>query len=248
MVVEAMDVPDPDESAFDAGEVFQHGQFLFTTGLRAGEIAEVRSHGGEILFTYRSFANVVAVVASLVAAIVGLAGLAGTALLTAEGAPLRALSALALTAVFFWMILRLVPRTSVTLFDGMRPVLTIAQHSHFPVARYRVARGDGQPIGELARSALARLGRNRWRILQEGRLVGEAGEDRLREALIRKILGKFSHRWETNVHIEHGGMPAGKILRRPDETGQTDVLVIEDETLDPRLSVALATIVLGSET
>ena len=238
--------PYPGPLPADEEELFRHPRLFFSTGLRAGETAHIRTAGGETVLTYRSFAHVTGIIAALVAAIVALAGLAGAALLVAEKAPLRAAAVLVLTAVFTVLIARLVPRTSVTLHEGTRPVLSIVQTSLFPTSSFTVT-SNGHTVGELTRGPLARLARNRWSILQEDRLVGEAWEEPLGQALARKLLGKFSRRWEADVRIESGGLEAGTIRRRPDASGQLDYLETTGETLDPRLAVALATVILGSE-
>lgn len=229
------------------GDAFGARRYFFATGVHAGETAAVRDEDGTTLFTYRGFAHVVGVIAALVAAIVGLAGLAATALLLAERAPLRAAGALTLTAIFTFLIVRLVPRTSVTLHHGTRPVLSVVQTSHFPTARYSVA-AEGQVLGELAHPLLSRIGRNRWLILQGDRLVAEASEESFRSAMGRKFFGKFSRRWQADIVVESGGIPAARIHRRDGDGSRSDYLDLTGDTLEPRLAVALATIVFGSET
>lgn len=227
------------ESAMGA---FAHTAFHFTTGLRAGEVAQVRGAGGEVLLTYRSFASIVGVIAALVAGIVAIAGIAAMLLLIAEEAPIRALIALALTLAFSFVIAMLAPRTNVTLYEESQPALTIAQRALFPTARYAVSAPNGAELAELRKSFLSRLGRNRWRIFQGGRLLGEAREHSLGGALLRKLFGKFSRRFETDVDITSGGLAAGRILRR-----RGDVLEVTSDALDRRVLVALATLVLGRE-
>ena len=227
------------ESAMGA---FAQTEYHFTTGLHAGELAQVRGPNGEVLLTYRAFATIVGVIAAFVAGIVVLAGMAATLLLVAEKSPVRALIALILTFVFAFVIALLAPRTNVPLYQESQPALTIAQRAMFPVAVYAVSAPNGAQLAELRKSFLSRLGRNRWRIFQNGRLVGEAREASLFGALLRKLFGKFSRRFETDVHITSGGFPVGRILRR-----RADVLEITSDALDRRVVVALATLVLGRE-
>lgn len=226
---------------------FSHTRYRFTTGLRAGEVANVTGEQGEILLSYRSFASVVGVVAALVSAIVGLAGIAAVLFLLAEGAPVRAIAALGLTLIFAFFIAMLVPHISVTLYDEHHPALTIAQRATHPGTSYIVATPNGTTLAELRKSAFSRLGRHRWKILQEGRLLAEAREESWPRAMVRKVLGKFSRRYETNFVIESGGIEAGRILRRPDAHGATDVLELTSDALDRRIAVALAVLVLGRE-
>lgn len=226
---------------------FSHGRYRFTTGLPAGEIATILDGSDATLLTYRSFSSILGVVAMLMTAIVGFAGAAAVVFLVAEQQLLRAAAAAVLTAVFTWFITLLVPRTTVTLFGASgQPELTISQTSMFPSARWLVTTPDGNVIGEIRRAALSRLGRHRWVIARERQYLAEANEQGFVRALFRKVAGKFSRRFETNVLITSGPIPAGRIVRRR-ENGQADFLELTGDVLDPRLAVALATIVLGSE-
>jgi hypothetical protein len=187
-----------------------------------------------------------------VAGIVIIAGAAAALFLFAEQRAGAATAALVLSLAFAGVIATLVPRTRVTLFDGATPVLTIAQRSRlsFPASAYAVVAPDGQTIGTLRRSALARLGKNRWMIAAppDQRGVAFAVEHSLGLALTRKILGKFSRRYEVDYHITDHGIPAGDIIRRPDSSGDVDVLQLENNaTLDRRVAVALATLIFGAE-
>lgn len=200
-----------------------------------------------MLLSYRSFASVVGIVAALVSAIVAIAGLAAVIFLLAENEPLRAAAAAVLTTVFAFFITLLVPRVSVTLYDEHNPALTLSQKTVFPSAAYVVATPNGAAIAELRRAFFSRIGRNRWTIVQDGRVIGEAVEESFGRALLRKVLGKFHRRFETNLSIDHGGIPVGRIVRRPDPEGRVDVLEVTNDALDRRVAVALATLVLGRE-
>jgi hypothetical protein len=221
--------------------------FRFRTGIRAGEIAPIRDETDRVVLTYRSFASVVGIVGGLVAGIVLAVGFAAVVFLIAERSPVRAAIALALTLIFAFVIALLVPRTNVTLYDDSHPALTIAQQSVFPTASYVVATPNGATLALLRKSFLSRLTRNRWTIWQEGRYVGDGREESLARALRRKLLGKFSRRSEADVLIEYGGLEAGRVIRRPDEQGRMDLLVLESDALDRRVAVALATLILGRE-
>jgi len=226
---------------------FAKTRYRFTTGVRAGEIVHVRGDNDEVLLTYRSFASIVGIVAALVSAIVAAAGIAAVVVLVVDKEPVRAAAALVLTIVFIIFISLLAPRTNVTLYDNGHPALTISQRGAFPSATYIVAAPNGAHLGELRRSFLARLGRNRWTILLDGRYLGEAMEDSWSGALLRKLAGKFSRRFQTDVHIHVGGLDVGRIVRRPDAQGRTDALELTNDALDRRVAVALATLVLGRE-
>ena len=236
-----MEIEPPTEPLPPLG-AFASTRYRFTTGLRAGETATIRGANDEVLLTYRSFASIVGVIAAFLAGIVALAGAAGVLLLVYQGAPLRAVIALVLTLAFALLIAMLVPRTNVTLYEANRPALTIAQLAVFPGATYVVSAPNGAQLAELRKSVFSRLGRNRWTITQEGRYLGEAREDSFSGAILRKLFGKFSRRFETDVVLTYGGMEAGRILRR-----SGDMLELTSDTLDRRVAVGLATMVLGRE-
>jgi hypothetical protein len=239
--------PEPPPPPPAARSQFSETEYRFTTGLRAGEVAAIRGADDRVLLSYRSFASVTGVVAALVSAIVAFAGIAGVALLLAEQAPFRALLALILTLAFSSVIALLVPRVNVTLYDEHNPVLTISQRAVFPTSTFLVTTPNGATLAEFRKTALSRLGRNRWTILHDGRYVGEAIEHSLAGAIARKFLGKFNRSFETNVNIAFGGVLAGRIVRRPDAHGRMDVLELSGNALDARVAVALATLVLGRE-
>jgi hypothetical protein len=67
-------------------------------------------------------------------------------------------------------------------------------------------------------------------------------EESLSRALLRKVAGKFSRRYEANLHIDYLGKDVGTIARR----GAEDVLELHGH-IDCRVAVALATLILGSE-
>ena len=210
----------------------------------AGETVRIRDDEGNVLFTYRSFASVIGIVAALVASIVVVTGIAASFFLLAENNAATALVALVLSLFFALVIVALVPPVNVTLFNDSSPALTIAQKSRgsFPGTTFAVVTPEGTPIGVLRKSFFSQLGRNRWRI--EG--GGYAVEESLSRALLRKLAGKFSNRFEANVII-YTPYEAARIIRRPDAHGDVDVLEITGSGADPRMLVALATLVLGSE-
>jgi hypothetical protein len=226
---------------------FAETHYRFTTGLRAGEVATIRASDDRVLLSYRSFASVSGIIAALVSAIVALAGIAAVLFLLAEQAPFRAIAALGLTMFFATVIAMLVPRANVTLYDDQHPALTVSQMAVFPTPSYVVTTPNGAVLAELRKSFFSRLGRNRWTIWQDGRFLGDAIEESFFGALVRKVLGKFSRAFETNVRIAYGGLEAGRIIRRPGPDGRADVLDVTTDALDRRVAVALATLVLGRE-
>jgi len=232
---------------------FTKTRYHFMTGLPAGEAARVRDDEGNIVLTYRSFASVIGIVAALVAAIVVVAGAAGTLFLVAEGRPIAAIGAVVLCVFFTGLIAMLVPATSVTLYEGSAPALTISQRSRFsfPAATHAIATPDGRTLALVRKSVFSRLGRNRWRIVSasDGRTTGYALEESLGRALVRKVMGKFNRNLETNLALQYLGHPAGWIVRRPEGDGRADILDLSAATpaIDRRVAVGVATLVLGSE-
>lgn len=200
-----------------------------------------------MLLSYRAFASAVGIVAALVSGIVLVVGLASVVFLLSQQSLFRAVAALALTLAFSFVIALLVPRTNVTLYDDGTPALTISQRAVFPSATYVVAAPNGTTLAMLRKSFLSRLGRNGWAIVHEGRVIGEAREEGFGRALVRKLLGKFSRRFETNVVIEHGRIPTGTIVRRAHPGARLDTLELNGDAIDRRVAVALATLVLGRE-
>ena len=225
-------------------------RYRFTAGVPASETATIRDDANTPLYTYRGFASVVGIVAALMSGIVIVAGGAAVLFLIAERRPLPAIFALILSVAFAALIALLMPRITVTLFDrGSAPALTLTTVSRFtfPTATYAIGSPQQATLAHVRKSFLSRLGRNRWRIVQDGRVVGQAIEESLGRALQRKLLGKFNRKYEANVRLEYHGLDVGSIVRRGTR-GEIDVLDIHGDTdLDPRVLVGLATLILGSE-
>jgi hypothetical protein len=233
--------------------MFTSTRYHFTPGVRAGDTAPIADAAGKPLLTYRSFASVVGIVASLVISIVLVTGFASALFLNAEDRPGAATAAAALAVVFAIVIAALVPRTGVTLYSGTEPALRIVQHSRFsfPTTTWAVRAPDGETLAYLRKGAFSRLATNKWTISvppDHHRGTAYASEESFGRALVRKMLGKFRRRFEANIRLVHHGIPAAVIIRRPDEKGQVDYLeVTSGSDLDPRVSVALATLVFGLE-
>src|SRR4051812_40111913 len=214
-------------------------------------MARIRDENDHSSLSYRSFASVVGIVAALTAAIVLIAGFAATAFLFAEQRHGAALVALMLAIAFALLIAMLVPPTTVTLYDGQTPALTIAQDSRasFPVISFTIVTPDGIRLARVRRSFMSRLGRNRWHILDPGgRWLGEAVEESFGRALVRKFAAKFNRKHDADMRLNVGGVNAGTIIRRDLGQGEVDTLELPaNSPLDRRVAVALATLVLGSE-
>jgi hypothetical protein len=233
-------------------DAFDRSRFQFMSGIPAGETAYIRGDDGNALLSYRSFASIVGVIAALMSSVVLMAGAAGVIFLLIERRPLPAIAALMLSAAFSAMIIILIPARHVTIFEGAASAITIAQQSsvNFPSVTYAVGTGDGKLCARMTTSFFSRFGRNRWEILDANDFLarGEAIEESLGRALVRKLVGKFDPAYQSNVRITWNGEEAGWIIRRPGSQGQADVLELNPATtLDRRAAVALAVLVLGSE-
>jgi hypothetical protein len=231
---------------------FTPTRFHFMSGIPAGETVNVRDDAGQVILSYRSFASATAVVAAVMAAIVIVSGVAAAGFLYSEERLVPAGIALLLAAAFSVMIVMLVPPTNATLYDGAQPVITIAQQSSIsiPVVTFVIATADGTPLARLRKTVTSRLGRNRWRILaiSDDRPVGQAVEESLTRAIGRKLFGKFSPGYQSNVVVRYLDRAAATIVRRPDAEGNVDVLDVDPESpLDRRVAVGIATLILGSE-
>ncbi len=192
----------------------------------------------------------VGIVAILVSVVVTVTGIAAVVFLLFDGRVLPAILAFLLSAAFTVVIAMLVPPTRVTLHEGTMPALMITQQSNvsFPVVTYAVGTPERRVIARVRRRVWSRLGRNRWEILSasDDRPIGLAIEESFPRAVLRKVAGKFSRRYESNVRIRFLGKHAGWIGRRPDANGDVDVLDLVGD-IDRRVAVALATLILGSE-
>ncbi|MEA2166404.1 MAG: hypothetical protein QOK37_4531 [Thermoanaerobaculia bacterium] len=229
--------------------VFARSHFQFQIGVPAGETAYIRSEGGDAVLSYRSFASVVSIIAALMSAVVLIAGAAGVLFLLLERRPFPAMAAMMLSIAFAAMIVMLIPPTNVTIYDGSAPAMTIAQQSgvSFPTVTWSVMAPDGHTIARIHKSFLSRLGVNRWRV-DSGTSHGEAAEESFSRALVRKIFGKFAAVYQSNVRLTWDGDEAGWIIRRPDALGRADILDLHPAlTLDRRIAVAVAVLVLASE-
>lgn len=228
-------------------------RYHFTPGASGGEIATIRDDDGQTLLTYKGFASIVGIVAALVGAIVAVTGAGAFAFLIYDKRPLPAAAALLLSVGFCVLITYIIPSISVTIFDSDSPAIAIAQQSHsVPSVTFSVAGADGRRLARFRRSLLSRLGRNRWVILDAdtNARLGQAIEESLSRALVRKVLGKFARRFESDFRIEVMGRLAGVIRRRPAGNSAVDVLELSTESttsLDRRVLIALATLILGSE-
>ncbi|MEA2236176.1 MAG: hypothetical protein QOC81_900 [Thermoanaerobaculia bacterium] len=236
--------PDPPTPA----GTFGRSLFQFMSGIRAGDTAYIRGEDGNALLSYRSFASVVGIIAALMSAVVLIAGAGGVLFLLMERRPLPAIAAMILSAGFAAMIVMLVPATNVTIFEGGTPAITITQQAgSSPSVTWVVTAPDGQPIARIHKPFMSRFGRNRWTIANETSR-GAAVEESLGRALIRKLFGKFSRAYQSNLRVTWDGHEAGWFIRRPDLLRRADVLELHPATtLDRRAAVALAVLVLGSE-
>lgn len=224
------------------------------SGIPSGETARIRDDDGHVLLSYRGFASAIGVVAALVAGIVLLAGIAACLFLALEKHPATSVAAFALSVVFSIVIAMLVPPLSVTLFNDSSPMLTISQISRLnvPAVTYAVVTPEGKTLAHIRKRFFSRLARNRWVAYRpsDHETLVEAVEESFGRALLRKFFGKFHRDFEANMHLRRYGRIVGEIVRRPAGDGSIDTLDLSrdrEETVDRRVAVALATLVLGGE-
>ena len=214
---------------------FDRARFVIPVAARNGEAAYIRGDDGTTLFGFRGFASVVGIVAAVTSAIVLVAGAASMIILALDARPLPAVFAALLTAAFSVIIAMLVPPTRVTVYEATTPAFGIVQQSSlsFPSVTFAVVGRDGRTIARLANSALSRVGRRRWRILaaEANRTLGYA---------VRKIGFKSDYR------IRFQGYDVGRITREGDH-GILDLSADPARTLDRRVALAVAMVVLGME-
>ena len=127
--------------------------------------------------------------------------------------------------------------------------LVTGERSSAKAALLGVCWGVGHTLALLRKSLFSRLARNRWAILDpHSRDLGDAKEESFSRAVIRKFLGKFDRRFESNVDVQIAGSEAGHIYRRAAMPGaEVDLLTIRGDAVDRRVLIALATLILGSE-
>ena len=223
------------------------------SGIPAGETAYIRSEDGSAVLSYRSFASAVGIIAALLSAVVLAAGVMGMLfLLIMEQRPVPAVAALMLSALFAALIVMLIPATNVTISEAGAPAITIVQQPglSFPSVTYVVSAPESKAIARITSSFLSRFGRNRWSIdsADDFMAKGEAVEESFGRALVRKAFGTFAPAFQANLRLQWIGEEAGWIIRRPGADGRADVLELNPATtLDRRVAVALAVLVLGSE-
>ena len=203
--------------------------------MRSGEAAYIRGEDGATLFGYRGFASVVGIVAAVTSAIVLIAGAASMIILALDTRPLPAVFAALLTAAFSVIIAMLVPATRVTVYEATTPVFGIVQQSSlsFPSVTFAVVGRDGRTIARLANTVMSRIGRRRWRILA-------ADADRPLGDAVRNL------GFRTIYRIRYQGQEVGRITRERDE-GILDLSADPARTLDRRVALAIAMVVLGME-
>lgn len=189
-------------------------------------------------------------IAMVVAAIVVATGLAAFLFLLVDGRPIPAVIAMILSGAFAVLIAMLVPQTNVTLHHGNTAALSIMQQSNvaFPQVTYVIATPDRKIIARVRRSVFSRVFRNRWTILHpQGDLAaGNAVEESLSKAWLRKFAGKFNPRYQSNMRLRYEEVDAGWIVRRPTGEGERDFLDITGR-IDHRVAVGVATLIFGSE-
>lgn len=238
------------------GEHFSQGLYVLDVSVPYGERSTVRDEDGKPLFYYRRPVNLIGFVAGLVAGFIFLAGLASTIFLAIDRRIIPAALALVLTAIFFTIVLLLVPRRHIYLYrdESMTSVaLMLWQETRlsFPILRFTARVPDGTMIGCFTKSAFSSLGRHRWAIFDRMGVarIGHAVEDSFSRAMIRKVLGSFFGMLRTNFLLFMNGQQVGVIDRRttPLDRYFLDLRGEGGEQVDRRVALALAVLIDGLE-
>ena len=197
------------------------------SGIPAGETAYIRGDDGDALLSYRSFASVVGIIAALMSAVVLLPELAGVLFLLLERRPLPAIAAMILSAAFAAMIVMLIPATNVTIFEGASPAITIAQQSgvSFPTSTWIVVRTGWQADRAHPQVVLLPLRPQPLDMLDRASTSrGEAVEESLGRALIRKLFGKFARATSRTCASPGTATKPDGSSAAPTRLGRADVL------------------------
>ncbi|HEY5611346.1 MAG TPA: FHA domain-containing protein [Thermoanaerobaculia bacterium] len=231
--------PQPDEPPSDEGK-FQHSRFFIDTTIPYGETSTIRDEHEKPLFYFRRSFHLIAFVAGLVAGMVVIAGLAAAGFLLAERVPAQAFLALVLTIVFIGVILSLVPRRYIQIYDDEQLTsiaLMLWQESRlsFPRLRFSVRLGDGTVIGSLEKNWYSNFGRRRWWFLDK--LGTRKGRHAREDSFSRAIF-----RLKTNYRLYDGGKPVATLARRdtPFERHLLDLTADVSRALDRRMALGFA--------
>lgn len=217
---------------------------------RAG-ISSVQDDDRRPLFYFRRPINLVGIVATLVGGFIVVSGIAAVAFLLADSRFFSALLAMAMTVGFSWIVVMLIPRKAIVIFDDealQSPSIVLFQESRFafPILRFSVRGAEGTPFAFFQKNAFRNLLKRTWWMYGPASPdpVGYAVEESLLRATLRKI-GARVFGLRTNFRILYQGSRVGVLNRREirEDRYALDLTEDPDFTFERRTAVAFAVMI-----
>lgn len=235
---------------------FKESLYVVTSHPAEGDLAVIHDASETPLFYFRRPIHLVGCIASVVGGLVMVAGIGAVTILYLEQRLVPAALAGGLTLLFTLLILLIIPRTTFFLFEDAAMSLlsmVVRQESRFsfPALRFSIRMSDGETIGGMTRSAISRIGRHRWWLLDAAeRKLGYAMHASLGRAMLQNIAGTFFGTLRTHFNIFYAGRPVGRIIRTTGARTRSTLDLSDDPKLllDRRLALALAVVIDGVET
>jgi len=236
-------------------ERLRRSRFWVDLRMPRGGISSVQDDDKTRLFYFRRPINLVGIIATLVCGFIVVSGIAATAFLLADSRYFSALLAMALTGGFSWIIVMLIPRKAIVIFNDeslQSPSIVVFQESRFafPILRFSVRGGNGNPFAYFQKNAFRNFLKRTWWIYDSASEdpVGYAVEDSLLRATLRKI-GARVFGLRTNFRILYRGSRVGVLDRRAikDDRYALDLSEDTEFTFDRRTALAFAVMIDGVE-
>lgn len=230
-------------------------RFWIDLRMPRGGVSSVQDDDRRPLYYFKRPINLVGIVATLVGGFVVVSGIAAVAFLLADSRFFSALLAIALTVGFSWIIIMLIPRKAIAIFNDeslQSPSIVLVQESRFafPVLRFSVRGQDGKPFAFFQKNAFRNLLKRTWWMYDSasGDPVGYAVEESLLLAALRKI-GARVFGMRTNFRLIYRGSRVGVLDRRQikDDRYALDLSADSDFTFDRRTALAFAVMIDGVE-
>lgn len=233
----------------------RRSRFWIDLRMPRGGVSSVQDDDRTPLYYFKRPINLVGIVATLVGGFVVVSGIAAVAFLLADSRFFSALLAIAFTVGFSWIILMLIPRKAIVIFNDeslLSPSIVVLQESRFafPVLRFSVRGPDGQPFAFFQKNAFRNLLKRTWWMYDStsGDPVGYAVEESLLRATLRKI-GARVFGLRTNFRLLYRGSRVGVLDRRQirDDRYALDLSEDTEFTFDRRTALAFAVMIDGVE-
>lgn len=232
-------------------ERLRRSRFWIDLRMPRGGVSSVQDDDRSPLYYFKRPINMVGIVATLVCGFIVVSGIAATAFLLADSRFFSALLAMALTAGFSWIIVMLIPRKAIVIFNDeslQSPSIVIFQESRFafPVLKFSVRSQDGKPFAFFQKNAFRNLLKRTWWIYDSASAdpAGYAVEDSLLRATLRKI-GARVFGLRTNFRILYKGSRVGTLdrIQIKDDRYALDLTEDPSRTFDRRTALAFAVMI-----